>query len=166
MTIQHGMDGALSGNPDVAGQATHQELSDLAGTPMGLVLLEPDDRALHLMRQLVGVSHRPARSIGQGLKPMLLVAIKDLVAGLARDAELAAQMAHLLAFQEARHKSKTLVYHRTHTPRHRHLPHAIAWRRCYPCVRYKTSPMSRVGPIRRVAISRSKSALRCGGFIR
>jgi hypothetical protein len=28
--------------------------------------------------------------------------------------------------------------------RKQHLPHAIAWGRCYPCVRYDVSPMSRV----------------------
>src|ERR1700690_4096255 len=145
MTIQHGMDGALRGDPDIAGQATHQELPDLAGTPMGLVLLEPDDRALHLVGQLVGIAHRPARAIGQCLQPMLPVAIEDLVAGLARDPELPTQMAHLLAFQQANHETQALVHHRTRFPRHRHLPPAIAGGRCYPCVRYKTSPMSRVG---------------------
>src|SRR5713101_3752369 len=113
MTIQHGVDGTLSGDPDIAGQATHQELSDLAGTPMGLVLLELDDRALHLARQLVGIAHRPPRAIGQSLEPMLLVAIEDLVAGLARYAELATQMAHLLTFHQASHKPKALLHHRT-----------------------------------------------------
>jgi hypothetical protein len=93
------MDGALGRDPDITRQATHQELPDLAGAPMGLVPLEPDDRALHLVRQLVGIAHRPARAIGQGLQPVLLVAIEDLVAGLARYAELPTQMAHLLAFQ-------------------------------------------------------------------
>ena len=41
-------------------------------------------------RQLVGVAHRPARAVAQRFEPMLLVAIEDLVAGLAGNAELPA----------------------------------------------------------------------------
>jgi len=111
-------------------------------------------RAVHRSRRrshplpggwLVGIAHRPPRAIRQGLQPMLLVAIEDLVAGLARYAELPTQMAHLLAFQQASHKPQAFVHTRNHFPRHRHLPPAIAAGWCYPCVRYKTSPMSQVG---------------------
>src|SRR5438552_9242307 len=75
---------------------------------------------------------------------MLLVAVENLVASLARYAELATQMAHLLAFQQASHKPKALLHHRTLFPRHRQFPPAIAGGNCYPCVRYELSPMSRV----------------------
>src|SRR3990172_11047848 len=145
MAVEDGMDGASGGDPDIAGQAAHQELPDLAGAPMRLVALQADDRGFQLRRQLVGIAHRPTRPVGQGLQPVLLVTIEDLVAGLARDAELTAHMAHLLAFQQARHETQAFVHNRTLFPRHPHLPQAIAWARCYPCVRYKTSPMSRVG---------------------
>ncbi len=47
---------------------------------MRLLALAGDDELLDLRRQLVGVSHRPARAIGQRLEPMLLVPIEDLVA--------------------------------------------------------------------------------------
>src|SRR6516165_2404888 len=76
---------------------------------------------------------------------MLLVAPEDLVSGLPGDAELPTHMAHRLAFQEAGHETQALVHHRTLFPRHCHLPPAVAGGRCYPCVRNKTSPMSRVG---------------------
>src|SRR5258708_39586505 len=52
-------------------------------------------------------------------------------------------MAHLLAFQQASHKPKALLHHRTLFPRHRQFPPAIAGGNCYPCVRYELSPMSR-----------------------
>jgi hypothetical protein len=57
---------------------------------MRLVALEPDDQAFDLCRQLIGVTHRPARTVAQGFQPMLLVAVEDLVAGLPGYAELAA----------------------------------------------------------------------------
>src|SRR2546421_10112339 len=85
---------------------------------------------------------------------MLLVAVENLVASLARYAELATQMAHLLAFQQASHKSKALLHHRTLFPRHRQFPPAIAGGNCYPCVRYELSPMSRVVQVFHDAIRR------------
>ena len=59
----------------------------------GFSLLRPDDQALDLLRQLVGVAHRPPGAVAQRLEPVLLVAIEDLVAGLAGDAELPAHLA-------------------------------------------------------------------------
>src|SRR5271167_619569 len=76
---------------------------------------------------------------------MLLVAPENLVSGFPGDAELPTHMAHRLAFQKAGNETQALVHDRTLFPRHRHLPPAIAGGRCYPCVRNKTSPMSRVG---------------------
>jgi hypothetical protein len=45
--------------------------------------------ALELPRQLVGVTNRPARAVGQGLETVFLIALEDLVTGLARNAERA-----------------------------------------------------------------------------
>jgi hypothetical protein len=56
-----------------------------------LVLLAGDDQALDRAWQLIGGADRPTRPVGQGLEPVLLAAIEDLVAGLARDAERARQ---------------------------------------------------------------------------
>ena len=49
MTIGHGMDGAFGGNPDVAGQSSHQKLADFARAPMWLVALEIDNQAFELL---------------------------------------------------------------------------------------------------------------------
>ena len=57
--VEHGVDGALGGNPHVAGEPAHQELADLARAPMRLLAFKPDDQALDRLRQLVGIAHRP-----------------------------------------------------------------------------------------------------------
>jgi len=97
--IEHGMDGALGWNPHVAVEPSNQELADLVRAPVRLVSLQSDNQALDRRRQLVGVAHRSARPIGQGLEPILLVAVENLVAGLAGYAELAAHVRHALAVQ-------------------------------------------------------------------
>src|SRR6266436_2718490 len=99
--VEHGMDRALGRNAHIAIQPPDQKLADLAGAPMRLVALGADDPALDLSRQLVGIAHRPGRAVAQGLKPMVFVALEDLIAGLAGYAERPTQMAHLLAFQQA-----------------------------------------------------------------
>ena len=73
---------------------------------------------------------------------MLLVAIEDLVAGLAGDAELAGEIGHGFALEQAGHEAQALFHHRTLLPGHLHLPPKSG--KCYPCVRYDLSPMSRV----------------------
>ena len=133
MPVEHGVDRALGRNADVAVQSADQELADLASTPMRLVTLGRDDQALELMRQLVGVANRPARTVGQGLETVFLIALKDLVAGLARDAERATDLAHRFAVQQLSDKPQALVHYRTLLPRHRHLP--LEGGKCYLCVR-------------------------------
>src|SRR6267143_560638 len=142
--VENGVDRALGRNADVAVQSADQDLADLAGTPMGLVALGRDDQALDLPRQLVGVANRPARTVGQGLEAVFLVALEDLVAGLARNAERATDLAHRFAVQQLSDEPQALVHHRTLLPRHPHLPRkGRKGERCYPCVRYDLSPMSR-----------------------
>src|SRR5690606_2112789 len=80
--------------------------------------------------QLVGVTDGPSRSIGQRIQAMVLIAIEYLVARLARNAELATQLAHRFTVQQADNEAHTLFHYRTLLPRHRHLPHAIACGRC------------------------------------
>jgi len=72
---------------------------------MRLVALEIDDQPLDLVGQLVGIAHRAARAIAQRIEPLVLVAIEDLVAGLAGNAELAAHRAHALALQKTGDKA-------------------------------------------------------------
>ena len=67
---------------------------------------------------------------------------ENLVAGLPGDTEIPANVRHGLAVQQAGHKAKALFHHRTRFPRHQHIPPANG-EKCYPCVRYGMSPMSR-----------------------
>src|SRR4029079_10847044 len=94
VSMQHGVNGAFGGDPDITIQSPHQELANLARTPMRLVLFEGDDQALDLRWQLVGIAYRPTRTIIERLETTLLVAAEDLVAGLARNAKLAANIVH------------------------------------------------------------------------
>ena len=70
-------------NRCITGQAAQEELPDLAGAPVGFVALEADDEALELGGELVGVMDGPAGAVGEGLEAMLLVAVKDFIAGFA-----------------------------------------------------------------------------------
>src|SRR5713226_10034657 len=76
-----------------------------------------------------------------GLQTVFLVALEDLVAGLARNTERATDLAHRFAVQQLSDQPQALVHHRTLLPRHQRLPRK--GERCYPCVRYDLSPMSR-----------------------
>ena len=147
------MDGALGRNADVAVQPPDQQLADLARAPVRLLALEPDNQALDLRRQLVGIAHRPPRAVAQRLKPVLLVAIEDLVAGLAGDAELPAD----LASSPRRPASRATNRRRSSITEHSF--HGIDTSRrkggkCYPCVRYVLSPMSRAAHKHLVLTSR------------
>jgi hypothetical protein len=59
VTIENRMDGAFGWNPDVSIEPPDEELADLARPPVRLLGLEPDNQALNLLRQLVGVANRP-----------------------------------------------------------------------------------------------------------
>jgi hypothetical protein len=87
-----------------------------------LLGLEANNQALDLLRELVGIAHRPPRAIAQGSQPVLLVAVINLVAGLAGYAELPADIRHSLPVQQAGDKAKAFFHDRTRFPRHPHLP--------------------------------------------
>src|SRR5215469_9286951 len=148
MPVEHGVNGAFGGNPKIPVQPPDQQLADLARPPMRLVALGVYDQLLDLHRQLVGVAHRPAGAVGQRLEPVLLVAVEDLVAGLARDAELAADLRHPFPIKKPCDKPQALVHDRTLLPRHQPLPPNEE--RCYPCVRYDLSPICRVAQRRSI----------------
>ena len=99
------MYGALGRQPRVAGELADQQLPDFARAPMRLVPLEIDDQPLHLVRQLVGIAYRPTRAIAQRIEPLVLVAVEDLVAGLAGNAEIAAHLAHTFAIEKTGDKA-------------------------------------------------------------
>src|SRR5260370_15421074 len=139
--MENGMEGAVGRDPDIAVQSANQELANLASSPMRVLALEGDDQALDLGWQLVGVAHGAARAIRQRFDPAILVALEDLVAGLAGDPELPADLRHRFAIEQFRHKPQALIHYRTLLPRHKHLPHEAG--KCYLCVRYALLPMSR-----------------------
>ncbi len=49
-----------------------------SGAPMRLVALEIDDQPLDLLGQLIGVAHRPPRTVAKGISSFGLVAVADL----------------------------------------------------------------------------------------
>src|SRR5207248_11298279 len=127
---------------------------------MRLVALERNDQAFQLVGGLVGIAQRPAAAGVEGLEPVLPIALEDLIAGLARDAELPTHLGHRLAIQEPSDETKALFHYRTRFPRHRHLPPESG--KCHPCVRYEMSPMSRAAQTRheRLALSAAAKAAR------
>src|SRR5436309_7884823 len=124
------MDGAFSGELDVR-EAAQQPLADLASTPAGMLVLHIENVVLHLKRELVSIAIRTTATIGETLHTALLVAVEDLVAGLAGNAELAAQLRHRLTSESASHELESFIHYRTLLPRHP-LP---------PRKRKKVSPM-------------------------
>jgi hypothetical protein len=64
----------------------------------------------------------PPAAVGQAIEAAVLVALEDLVAGLARDIELAADDCHLLARRAAGDETETLIHLGTLLPRHFALP--------------------------------------------
>src|ERR1700693_3747144 len=138
VTVEHRMDGAFSWNPDVPIEPPDQQFADLASAPVRLLGLKPDNQALDRLGQLVGIAYRPPGAIGQSLKAIFLVAIENLVAGLAGYAEIPANLRHGLALQQAGNKKQTFFHHRTRFPRHPHLPPNKSGK-CNPCVRYVLS---------------------------
>ena len=145
MAVKHRVDGALGRNLDVSVEPAHQQFADLARTPVRLLGLEADDKGLDLLRELVGIAHRPSGAVAERLQAVFLVAIENLVAGLARYAELPADLGHGFPFQKPGDKAKALLHYRTRFPRHLHLPQNKSGM-CNPCVRYVLSPMSRAAP--------------------
>src|SRR5581483_3893191 len=142
MAVEDRMNCALGRHPDVAVEPSHQELADLARPPVRLLGLELDDQSLQLLREMIGITHRPSRAVAERLQAVFLVAIENLVAGLARYAELPADLGHGFPIQKPGDKAKALFRYRTRFPRHPHLPQNKSGK-CNPCVRYVLSPMSR-----------------------
>jgi hypothetical protein len=122
MAVEDRMDGAFGRNPDIAVEPSDQQFPDLARAPVRLLGLEPDNQALDLLRELVGIAHRPSRAIAQSLQPVRLVAVENLVAGLAGYPKIPADIRHGLPVQQAGDKAKAFFHNRTRFPRHPHLP--------------------------------------------
>src|SRR5438552_18487987 len=98
-------------------------LADLRRAPAGSLTLKLHDQLLDLQGQLVRLPIGPPTAIGQTFETAILIALEDLVTGLARDIELAAQGRHLLAIQPSRYESKKLIHILTLLPMHFEIPH-------------------------------------------
>ena len=61
---------------------------------------------------------RAPAAVREPVDPIVLVAVVDFVAGLARDPELGADRRHLLAVQQPGHEPETLVHDVTLLPGH------------------------------------------------
>ncbi|HUJ30772.1 MAG TPA: hypothetical protein VLY23_05790 [Candidatus Acidoferrum sp.] len=58
VAVEHRVNGAFGGSLDVSVEATHQHFADLAGAPVRVLALQPDDQGLELLRGPVGVTYR------------------------------------------------------------------------------------------------------------
>ena len=68
-------------------------VATFASTELGCSTLDVQDEVLDLERKLVGVA---IGTVGESLNAAFLITIDDLIAGLARDAELSAKISHRL----------------------------------------------------------------------
>jgi hypothetical protein len=96
VAIQHGMDGAFGGKGNV-GESTEQALANFASTPAGVLVLDVQNVVLDLKGKLVGVAKGTPASVAESVNAAFLVAIEDLVAGLAGYPELPAKFRHRFA---------------------------------------------------------------------
>jgi hypothetical protein len=144
VTIEYSVNRAAGRNLHRVRQAAQQALADLPRTPVRLLAPGCHDGGYHRLGQLVGVAERPARPIGQTLPATFLIAVQDLVTGLARDPELAAQGSHAFPIFQPNHEAYAFVHHRAFLPWHPPPPPRKG-RKCNPSLRYVLSPMSRVG---------------------
>ena len=144
VAIEHGMDRA-DGRQVRAGELLPELFADLGRAPARILPLQAHDRRFNGRRQPIRLPVRAVAPIAEGLDPAVLVAVEDLVAGLARNPELGAQRRHLLALEQAGDKPESLVHDVTLLPRHapswwgQSVTHPLGIR-CYLSLRKDTSP--------------------------
>ena len=80
------------------------------------------DAAAFLQRQLIRLPIRSSTAIGEPLESAVFISLEDLVAGLARNIELAAQRSHRFAIEQPGYKSKSFIHFVTLLPGHFALP--------------------------------------------
>src|SRR5262249_862750 len=128
-----------------------QPFADLGRTPTWPLTLELNDQLLDLEGQPIGVPVRSAAAVGESVEPPVLVALEDLVAGLARDIEVATDGGHLLAVEQAGDEPEPLIHLGTLLPRHFALPAKcrsvtyVPGIYCYPSLRKDTPGLRRIG---------------------
>src|SRR5258706_8673452 len=99
VAIEHGMDGALCRDTDLAGKSTDELLPDLAGAPMRLLALQGDDGGFDLNRELVPVAIGPASPVAETFQTGVFVPVEDLVTGFAGDSKLPVKQSPGLAIK-------------------------------------------------------------------
>src|SRR5262249_31321308 len=130
--------------------------ADLRRAPVRILSLQAHDRRLNGRRQSIGLPMRTVAPIRECLNPTVLVAVEDLVAGLARNPELGAQRRHLFALEQAGDKPESLVHDVTLLPRHAPL---LEGAKCHPSARNTLLPIAQEGqPDFENSIPRSKTA--------
>jgi hypothetical protein len=117
MPIEDGVDRAGSGRSD-HGIFLDQFVTNLWGTPTLMTLLNPQNRLLYLEGRFVGMPIRTSGLIFQTTNTDILVAIKNLVAGLTGDAKLPTHHRHFLTIEKLSHKPETFIHSITLFPRH------------------------------------------------
>src|SRR5437868_14091005 len=103
------MNSALGRNGN-AGEPTNQALADFPSTPAGVLVLHIQNKVFHLERKLVGVAERTAAPVCEPLNATFLIAIENLITGLARNAELPAEFRHRPAGYPASNKLQPPVH--------------------------------------------------------
>jgi len=115
--IEHRVNGADRGTGDVRPPLA-QALADLGRAPRRAVPFQSHEERFDGRRQLIRVPIRPAAPVGETAHADLLVALKDLVAGLPGNAELLAEGRHRFSLQQSADESRALVHGVTLLPRH------------------------------------------------
>src|SRR5215471_17315967 len=111
------MDGAFGGDGNT-GEPASQALADFASTPTGVLTPHIQNVVLDLKWKLVSVTIGTSASVGEPVNAAVLIAIDDLVAGLARNSKLPAQFCHGLTRDPASHKLQSFIHNPTLLPRH------------------------------------------------
>src|ERR1700750_3006665 len=112
VAIEQRVDGAL-GWDFYVGKSSGQALANFASTPAGVLAFQVQDVVLHLKRQLVGVVMRTSASVRQTLHAAVLIAIEDLVTGLAGNAKFLTELRHWLPRSARRHDTQSFIHQRT-----------------------------------------------------
>src|SRR6202043_1846026 len=73
VAVEHRVNGAFGGNLDISVEATHQQFADLAGAPVRLLALQPDDQGLDLLRLATSVTAPGCGAVAHPLQPVLLL---------------------------------------------------------------------------------------------
>ncbi len=149
MAVEHGVDRADRRQMNI-GMEPPEPFADLWRAPTRFLLLQAHDQLLDLERKLIGLAIGPPGAVRQRFKPASVIAALNLVAGLARDAELPAEAGHLLAVQEPRDEFEPFIHGFAHFPGHFASPRKrpdcvthVSGMNCHPSLRKGT----RVQPV-------------------